>query len=411
MTKSSNAFDAKYQMPTFQINTMTDDSGNVIPGIKRMLDVALAIKDSVMLWGPMGVGKSQGIAQWNEEKVAEYAERIANGEKVKPWNPVMCDVRLSMKEPVDMVGVPIPVKDEKTGKMSTVWATPSMWPKDDGEFSGGVILLDEMNQGQPAILNAAFQLVQDRRLGDYKVPEGYIIIGASNPSAFNASVTEFSLPLANRFSHFNVGYSLNAWVDHRVNNGGNVDVISFLKTRHPDMLFDEKTCAEKVGGDMSETLFTDIVTTPRSWEVVEKVLALPDNQFTMTEKRRYCTGRLGLMLVNELFNYLDDKMKYQSWEEILIGKKNFRSEDAEQFWAVQLSCIQAIVQEEDDTKKREYILNFVEATRHLKSTALRAINTATLARTKKIANNPKVFNIARDAQDLLQELGTNLRMH
>ena len=167
---------SKMLMPEFTIDTITTENGQEIPGIKRMFDIALALKDSVMQWGAPGIGKSQGVLQWNQEKVEEYNNRIANGENIKPWNPVVCDVRLSMKEPVDMVGVPIPSKDEN-GNTVTVWATPSMWPKDNGQYAGGTIHLDEMNQGQAAILNAAFQLVQDRALGEYKVPEGYLIIG------------------------------------------------------------------------------------------------------------------------------------------------------------------------------------------------------------------------------------------
>ena len=93
-----------------------------------------------------------------------------------------------------------------------------MWPRDNGEFSGGVIHLDEMNQGQAAILNAAFQLIQDRALGEYKVPEGYLIIGSSNPAAFNNTVTEFSGPLSNRFSHFNVKANFESWMNHRLNH-------------------------------------------------------------------------------------------------------------------------------------------------------------------------------------------------
>ena len=163
----------KMMMPEFTIDTIVTENGQEIPGIKRMFDIALALKDSVMQWGAPGVGKSQGVIQWNQEKVEEYNKRIANGENVKPWNPHVVDVRLSMKEPVDMMGVPIPTKNEK-GETVTVWATPSMWPKDNGEYSGGTIHLDEMNQGQAAILNAAFQLIQDRALGDYKVPENYM---------------------------------------------------------------------------------------------------------------------------------------------------------------------------------------------------------------------------------------------
>ena len=325
---STNKIADKISMPSFTIDTIIDKDGNEIPGMKRMYDIALASGDSLMQWGAPGVGKSQAVQQWNADKVLEYQKRIAAGEKVKPWNPEVCDVRLSMKEPVDLVGVPIPTKNEK-GEMATVWAIPSMWPRDNGEFSGGVIHLDEMNQGQAAILNAAFQLIQDRALGEYKVPEGYLIIGSSNPAAFNNTVTEFSGPLSNRFSHFNVKANFESWMNHRLNHGGNLDVMTFLKTQGEGMLYDT-VAIENRFGDKAECLYTDIIITPRSWEVVERVLALPNGTketggFTMEEKQSYCTGRLGLGMTSRFFAWLKDKAKYQDWHEILVDGKDFRS--------------------------------------------------------------------------------------
>ena len=391
-------------MPEFTIDNQVLSDGTEIPGIKRMFDIALALKDSVMQWGAPGVGKSQGVLQWNAQKVKEYEARIANGEQVKPWNPVVCDVRLSMKEPVDMVGVPIPSKNEK-GETVTVWAIPSMWPRDDGQYSGGTIHLDEMNQGQAAILNAAFQLIQDRGLGEYKVPEGYIIIGSSNPSAFNGTVTEFSVPLSNRFTHFNIKTDFDSWMNYRLNNGGNVDVMSFLKTQDPGLLFDRQGMEAKVG-DLSDTLFTDIVITPRSWEVVERLLNLPEGTketggFTIDEKKRYASGRLGLSITNKLFTYIKDKAKYQSWQEILVEGKDFRDETADQFWSVQLACLSAINLEKDDDKCRKYVLNFVNATRHLKSVQYKTINITSLVYSDRLKHAVRVFNPLLDAQDLL----------
>lgn len=395
---------SKMLMPEFTIDTITTENGQEIPGIKRMFDIALELKDSVMCWGGPGMGKSQAVMQWNQEKVDEYNKRIADGEKVKPWNPKVCDVRLSMKEPVDMIGVPIPSKNEK-GDTVTIWAIPNMWPKDDGQYSGGVIFLDEMNQGQAAILNAAFQLVQDRALGDYKVPDGYIIIGASNPSAFNGTVTEFSIPLSNRFSHFNIKVDFEGWLNYRMNNGGNLDVMTFLKTQDQNLLFDRQGMEQKVG-DLSETMFTDIVVTPRSWEVIEHLLDLPEGTketggFTIDEKKRYASGRLGLGITNRLFTFIKDKSKYQDWHEILVDGKDFRDEDSEQFWAVQMSCINAIINCNDDVKCREYVLNFIKATRNLKSKAYKVINATTLVRCKRLKSALHIFNPIKDASDLL----------
>lgn len=402
----------KLMMPEFAIDTITDSKGNEIPGIKRMYDIALAINDSLMQWGGPGVGKSQAVQQWNREKVEEYERRIAEGEKVKPWNPEVCDVRLSMKEPVDMVGVPIPTKDEH-GNTTTVWATPSVWPRDNKEFSGGVIHLDEMNQGQAAILNAAFQLIQDRALGEYKVPEGYIIIGSSNPSAYNSTVTEFSIPLSNRFSHFNIKCDFDSWLNYRMDNGGNLDVMTFLKTQGMDMLFDRKGMESKVGS-LADAMYTDIVVTPRSWEVIEKLLNLPEGTkatggFTIEEKQRYATGRLGLGLTSRLFTFLKDKAKYQDWREILVQGKPFRDENSEQFWAVQMACMSAIFNEKDDTVCRKYVLNLIEATRKLNSVPYKVINITQLTRSKRLSGKFNVFNPIADAPDIVKLASMSLK--
>jgi len=393
----------KMMMPEFTIDTTIDGNQTEIPGIKRMFDIGLALKDSMMLWGPMGVGKSEGIRQWNQEKVEEYNKRIAAGEDVKPWNPIICDVRLSMKEPVDMQGIPVPTKNGN--ETQTVWAIPSMWPRDNGEYSGGVILLDEMNQGQPAILNAAFQLIQDRALGDYKVPENYMIIAASNPQAYNSTVSEFSLPLSNRFSHFNIKADFDSWLNYRLNHGGNTDVMAFLKTQGIGLLFDKDSVESKIGS-LEDALYTDIVVTPRSWEVVEKLLNLPDGNklnggFTLDEKQRYATGRLGLRLATKLFTYLKDKQKYQDWHEILVDGKNFRSEDSEQFWSVQLSIMSAINTEKDDAKCRSYVLNYIKAIRNLKSTVYKVHCTSQLVRSTRFIGASHVFNPMADAGDLV----------
>lgn len=388
----------EFKMPTFSIDTVDN-----VPGIKRMYEIAWRIKDSLMQWGGPGIGKSQAVQQWNAEKVIEVNKQIAAGKDTLPWNPVVCDVRLSMKEPVDMIGVPMPSKDEN-GKATTVWAIPSMWPR-EGKYSGGVIHLDEMNQGQAAILNAAFQLIQDRQLGDYKVPDGYLIIASSNPSAFNNTVTELSVPLSNRFSHFNIAPNFESWLNYRMNNGGNLDVMTFLKTQGEQMLYDQDTMKARIGSDATE-LYTDLVITPRSWEVVERVLALPNGTketggFTIEEKQRYCTGRLGLALTAKFFNYIKEKSKYQDWHEILVEGKKFKSEDLNVFWAVQMACMSAMINEADDDTCRKYVLNFLKATRELTNPQNKVINMAALARTDRIISNSRVFKPLDDCPDLL----------
>lgn len=403
MNKNTINIENALKMPRLTIDSYTKDDKE-IPGVKRMFDIALELKDSVMQHGGPGIGKSQGVMQWNQEKVIEYEERIKQGEKIKPWNPKVCDVRLSMKEPVDMIGIPIISKDDK-GNTTTVWATPSIWPKEDDGFSGGTIHLDELNQGQPAILNAAFQLIQDRALGEYKVPDGYIIIASANPSVYNSTVSELPLPLSNRFTHFNIKVDFDSWLNYRINNNGNADVIAFLKTQDSSLLFNERDIQEKIGEESD--LFTDIIVTPRSWEIVERVLALPDGNkstggFTKEEKRLYITGRLGITLTSRLFTFLEEKEKYQDYHEIIQKGEKFKSEDANQFWAVQLSCIAAIRNTEDDNTCRKYVLNFLKATEQLNNTPYKVINLLALVKLKRLAGKLNLFNPATDAAELIK---------
>lgn len=394
----------KKMMPEFTIDTTYDSNGNEIAGIKRMYDIAYAIEDSLMQWGSFGVGKSQAVQQWNAQKVKEYEQRIANGEKVKPWNPVVCDIRLSMKEPVDLIGIPVPVTDN--GVTKTVWAIPNMFPKNNGEYSGGVIHLDEFNQGQSAILNASFQLVQDRALGDYKVPDGYIVIASANPSEFNPTVTDMSLPLCNRFSHFNIKTSMESWLNYRMNNNGNIDVMTFLKTQRPDLLFDTATTEKLIGCSLKDTLFADVVATPRSWEVVEKVLNLPDNTqsngFSIEEKKLYCTGRLGLEVATVFFNYLKDKTRYQGCMEILEDGKNFKDEsDSESFFVTQMSCLSTIANTSDDVLCRKYVVNFISATKNLKSNPFKITNIVGLSRLDRLKGKFNLYNPMKDAPEIV----------
>ena len=387
----------KFLMPEFTIDPLVNDNGKVINvGVKRMYDIAYEIKDSIMQWSMMGAGKSQAVQQWNRKKF----EQDAN------WDPNVTDVRLSMKEPVDLIGVPVPTNID--GQMRTVWCIPSIWPE-EGKYSGGVIHIDEMNQGQPAILNAAFQLIQDRRLGDYKVPDNYLIIASSNPPAFNQTVSDLSMPLSNRFTHFNIKPDFNSWLEYEINNGGNLDVMTFLKTQDTSMLYDKSSIEKKLRSTLNDTLYTDIFVTPRSWEVVGKVLDLPDDKFTMQEKQAYCTGRLGSLLSSKLFEFIKNKDKYQDWHTILVDGNDFRNETQDQFWAVEMACVQAIVGEKDDKVCRSYILNYVKALSHLSNKELKACCFMQLCRCERCHNNLDLFNPRTDAPDFILTLTNAIR--
>jgi len=191
----------------------------------------------VMLWGPPGVGKS--------DMVREVAGR--NGVNV-------IDIRLSQMEPTDLRGIPFRVGD------LVEWAVPELLPDTERHGSTGILFLDEITSAPPTVSAAAYQLILDRRLGAYEVPEGWAIFAAGNRQGDRGVTYTMPSPLANRFSHFEVETHLDDWVAWAYGNGIDERVIAFLRFK-PELLFDFDPAHNPVA-----------FPSPRSWEFAHRGL-------------------------------------------------------------------------------------------------------------------------------------------
>lgn len=190
-----------------------------------------------MVWGPPGVGKSQMVAQ------------VAARHRV----PVI-DVRLSQMEPTDLRGIPFRVEDK------VEWAVPSMLPDAERHGPEGILFLDEITSAPPTVSAAAYQLILDRRLGEYHVPDGWAIFAAGNRQGDRGVTYSMPAPLANRFSHFEVETNLDDWVSWAYSNGIDDRLIAFLRFR-PELLFDFDPAHNPVA-----------FPSPRSWEFAHRAL-------------------------------------------------------------------------------------------------------------------------------------------
>lgn len=191
----------------------------------------------VMLWGPPGVGKSQIVAQ------------VAARHRV----PVI-DIRLSQMEPSDLRGIPF-----RSGE-HVEWAIPAMLPDAERHGAQGILFLDEITSAAPTVSAAAYQLILDRRLGNYEVPEGWAIFAAGNRQGDRGVTYSMPAPLANRFSHFEFEVNLDDWVAWAWANGVDERVIAFLRFR-PELLFDFDPAHNPVA-----------FPSPRSWEFAHRAL-------------------------------------------------------------------------------------------------------------------------------------------
>lgn len=238
---------------------------------KEFIGAAFGHHTPVMLWGPPGVGKSQMVAQ-----VAEK-----NGVEV-------IDIRLSQMEPSDLRGIPF--RDGNTVE----WAIPAMLPDVSRHGGNGILFLDEITSAAPSVSAAAYQLILDRRLGQYRVPEGWAIFAAGNRQGDRGVTYSMPAPLANRFSHFEVDINLDDWVAWAYAHHIDDKIIAFLRFR-PDLLFDFDPAHNPVA-----------FPSPRSWEFAHRALRkFPDRPDLLTGALQACVGPAAGVELNAFIANLD----------------------------------------------------------------------------------------------------------
>ena len=238
----------------------------------------------VMLWGSPGVGKSQMVAQVAEQH----------------GMPVI-DIRLSQMEPSDLRGIPFRV-DARVD-----WAVPSMLPDAERHGLQGILFLDEITSVPPSVSAAAYQLILDRRLGAYEVPEGWAIFAAGNRQGDRGVTYTMPAPLANRFSHFEVDINLDDWVAWAYAHGIDERLIAFLRFR-PELLFEFDPAHNPVA-----------FPSPRSWEFAHRALhKFGDMQELLTGALQACVGQAAGI---ELSAFVENLDKLPDIDAIVRGEK------------------------------------------------------------------------------------------
>ena len=189
--------------------------------LEKLVKVAYNKKKPLFVWGTTGIGKSQTVKkmaqQIAKEKGLEYNENVRDINNERKFSVV--DLRASQLDPSDLRGLP------RLDGETTRWLPPNWLPK----ASHGILFPDEMNLAPPSVQSAFYQLILDRRLGDYVLPDGWSIIAAGNRMEDRAAIFEMAAPLQNRFMHIELGVpSKEDWTEWAINNGVDTKVITFL---------------------------------------------------------------------------------------------------------------------------------------------------------------------------------------
>tara|TARA_Y100000389_G_scaffold113488_1_gene110607 strand:- start:3016 stop:4122 length:1107 start_codon:yes stop_codon:yes gene_type:complete len=213
--------------------------------VKPIILRALKVNRPIFIWGAPGIGKSELVQGLVDE-----------GEL---GNALMIDMRLALLEPTDLRGYPF--RNPENNQME--WSPPSDLPSQDlaASYDNVVLFLDELNSAPPSVQAAAYQLVLNRRIGQYILPDNVKIVAAGNRETDRGVTYRMPAPLANRFRHVNMEVNFEDWSQWAMKNTVHPDVIGYLSFSKGDLFdFDPKSSSQSFA-------------TPRSWTFVSEMLA------------------------------------------------------------------------------------------------------------------------------------------
>ena len=303
----------------------------------RSLKQAMRAKRPVFLWGPPGIGKSDVVKQ--------LAIELSGSEDA------MIDLRMAQMEPTDIRGIPF--FNKEVNKMD--WAEPVDLPSEEfaSQYPVVVLFLDEMNSAPPAVQAAGYQLILNRRVGKYKLPDNVVIVAAGNRDSDKGVTYRMPMPLANRFVHLEMRPDFGAWQLWAVNNGIHKDVVGYLSFAKQDMYdFDAKSSSRAFA-------------TPRSWCFVSDLLHDEEN-IDNDSLFNLVAGAVGDGLAVKFMAHRKVAGKMPDPQDILSGKvKDLSIKEISAMYSLTISMCyelkEAIDNKKVDNKKfHEMAYNFIQ---------------------------------------------------
>lgn len=201
---------------------------------KELLEILLNIAPvhAIFLWGAPGIGKSSLVEQFASEVGMPVVSLLG-----------------SQLAPEDVIGIPR-VEDGKSA-----FCPPRMIAQEEPY----ILFLDELNACSTEVQKAFYSLILERRIGEYHLPEGSIVIGAGNRMQDGAIVKTMSTALVNRLFHVQLKTDVRQWLSWAYENELHPWVTDYI-TQRPDHLFAEPPKTEEP------------FSTPRSWHMLSDIL-------------------------------------------------------------------------------------------------------------------------------------------
>ena len=175
----------------------------------------------VLLIGPPGIGKTQIMEQISKEcQIGLVSYTITHHTRQSA------------------VGLPFIQEKEFQGKtysiteytMSEIIASVYSKMEETG-LKEGILFIDEINCVSETLAPTMLQFLQNKTFGNQKVPAGWIIVAAGNPSEYNKSVRDFDVVTMDRIRYIHVETDYYVWKEYAISKHIHPMILSYLELK------------------------------------------------------------------------------------------------------------------------------------------------------------------------------------
>ena len=296
---------------------------------KTAINHAFKKQRPIFIWGAPGIGKSDIIHQIG-----------------KDLNAYVIDVRLSLWEPTDIKGIPYYSANDNTMQ----WAPPAELPSMDmaKKHKWIILFMDEMNSAAPSVQAAAYQLILNRRVGQYHLPDNVLLVAAGNRDSDKGVTYRMPAPLANRFIHLEMKVDFDDWFAWAAENTIHKDVLGYLTFAKKDLYdFDPRSPSRSFA-------------TPRSWSFVSELLDDDLDENTLTD---LVSGSVGEGLAVKFMAHRKIAGKMPNPSDILAGKVDtMETKEISAMYSLAVSLCYELKEASDKGSKKfnDMVNNFIK---------------------------------------------------
>lgn len=321
----------------------------------KSVELVLSTEEVPLVVGESGIGKTA------------LAKKLA---KDNNWTLITIDGNL-LKEG-EIGGLPtvdsytsVDADGNKIEKKTTIYAVHNKLRKIDEETNAGrnvLLFIDEINRCEHTVQQELMNLILNREINGYKLPENVKILAAMNPSNkygedFDYQVVDMDAAQENRFVWLNMEPDYNGWIKWAIESGIESKVIEFIST-FPEYL-------HKINDE-------DVRATPRSYERVSKTYKIYKEQQDTIPRSVFVNvikGNVGKVIAEEFVSFIesnssplisfDDVFSTENLDENVIEK--IKNESHTRLYISAINILKTLESKINEDKNLLFLVNrFVE---------------------------------------------------